>query len=63
MTEAFGLYALSGRATSFLAPFLIAVFTDMSGSQRIGVAPIVVLFLVSLFLLPLVRQQAVNEEE
>lgn len=56
MTEAFGLYALSGRATSFLAPFLIAVFTDLSGSQRIGVLPIVILFVASLLLLPLVRQ-------
>ncbi|MGI9366200.1 MAG: MFS transporter [Rhizobiaceae bacterium] len=57
MTEAFGLYALSGRATSFLAPFLIAVFTDFSGSQRIGVVPIVLLFLVSLMLLPMVQQR------
>ena len=30
MTEAFGLYALSGRATSFLAPFSIAVVTDVT---------------------------------
>ena len=57
MTEAFGLYALSGRATAFLAPVLIALFTDLSGSQRIGVAPIVVLFILSLMLLPLVKQQ------
>jgi UMF1 family MFS transporter len=57
MTEAFGLYALSGRATAFLAPFLIAVFTEISGSQRVGVAPIIVLFLLALFLLPLVKQR------
>ena len=57
MTEAFGLYALSGRATAFLAPILIALFTDISGSQRVGVAPIIVLFLISLFLLPLVKQR------
>ena len=60
MTEAFGLYALSGRATAFLAPFLIAVFTDLSGSQRIGVMPIVVLFFLSLLLLPMVKQNRVN---
>lgn len=59
MTEAFGLYALSGRATAFLAPVLIALFTDLSGSQRIGVVPIVVLFIVALLLLPLVKQQTV----
>ena len=56
MTEAFGLYALSGKATAFMAPFLIAVFTDISDSQRVGVVPVVLLFLVGLFLLPMVRQ-------
>lgn len=56
MTEAFGLYALSGRATAFIAPFLIAVVTDISGSQRVGVIPVVVLFLLSLVLLPLVKE-------
>lgn len=60
MAEAFGLYALSGRATAFLAPFLIAVFTDISGSQRIGVLPIVGLFLIALILLPMVKQNRVN---
>lgn len=56
MTEAFGLYALSGKATAFLAPFLIAVFTDLSGSQRIGVTPLVLLFLLGLWLLRYVHQ-------
>lgn len=60
MTEAFGLYALSGKATAFLAPFLIAVATDLSGSQRIGVTPVVGLFLVGLLLLPLVRQRTLS---
>ncbi|MEP1207021.1 MAG: MFS transporter [Rhizobiaceae bacterium] len=57
MTEAFGLYALSGKATAFLAPMLIAIITDISGSQRVGVAPLIVLFLLALFLLPLVKEQ------
>ena len=48
MTEAFGLYALAGKATSFAAPFLIAVATEASGSQRVGVTPILFLFLVGL---------------
>jgi len=50
-TEGFGLYALSGKATAFLAPFLIAVTTDLSGSQRIGFIPLIVIFLVALILL------------
>lgn len=51
MTEAFGLYALAGKATSFLAPFLIGVVTLLSGSQRIGVTPLIALFLLGLVLL------------
>ncbi|MEM9331556.1 MAG: MFS transporter [Pseudomonadota bacterium] len=60
MTEAFGLYALSGRATAFLAPFLIAFFTDFTASQRIGVTPVIALFILSLVLLPMVKQNRVN---
>lgn len=51
MTEAFGLYALAGKATAFLAPALIAFVTSMSDSQRIGVAPVIGLFLLGLILL------------
>ena len=51
MTEAFGLYALAGKATSFLAPALIALTTGITGSQRIGVTPLIALFLLGLILL------------
>jgi len=51
MTEAFGLYALSGKATSFLAPALIAFTSQMTGSQRLGVSPVVGLFIIGLILL------------
>lgn len=51
MTEAFGLYALSGKATSFLAPALIALTSQITGSQRLGVSPVVGLFIVGLILL------------
>lgn len=51
MTEGFGLYALSGKATSFLAPFLIAVTTQITGSQQLGITPIVALFIIGLVLL------------
>ena len=55
MTEAFGLYALSGKATSFLAPLLIGTVTALSGSQRIGVTPLIVLFVLGLCLLRWVK--------
>ncbi len=51
MTEAFGLYALSGKATSFVAPLLIGVMTALTGSQSLGVTPIVGLFALGLVLL------------
>lgn len=51
MTEAFGLYALSGRATAFLAPLAIGIATSMSGSQQLGVMPVIGLFLLGLILL------------
>jgi UMF1 family MFS transporter len=54
-TENFGLYGLSGRATAFVAPALIGAVTAMSGSARIGVSPLIALFLLGLFLLRWVR--------
>lgn len=42
----FGLYALSGRATSFLAPFLVATITTATDSARAGMAVIIVFFIV-----------------
>ncbi len=55
MTEAFGLYALSGKATSFLAPALVALATALTGDQRLGVAPLILLFLLGLGLLWFVK--------
>ncbi len=52
-TEMFGLYALSGKATAFLGPALLAVVTDVFSSQRAGMATILGFFLIgALLLLP-----------
>lgn len=51
MTEAFGLYALSGKATAFLAPLLIGIATQVSGSQALGVSPVIALFAIGLVML------------
>jgi UMF1 family MFS transporter len=53
--QAFGLYALSGRATSFIGPALIATATAATGSQRLGISPVILLFLLGLFLLGWVK--------
>ena len=47
----FGIYALSGRATSFLAPFLVATVTALSGSPRLGMAVIILFLLAGLAIL------------
>ena len=60
MTEAFGLYALSGKATSFLAPALIALTSDITGDQRLGVTPLVGLFAIGLVLLVWVKPDGEN---
>ncbi|WGW04707.1 MFS transporter [Tropicibacter oceani] len=51
ITESFGLYALTGKATSFLAPLLIGVTTALTGSQQLGVSPLIALFAIGLLLL------------
>lgn len=50
-TEAFGMFALSGKVASFLTPGLVAVVTWFSQSARIGIAPVILLFLIALILL------------
>ncbi len=60
-TESFGLYGLSGRATAFMAPALIGTITALSGSARIGVSPLIVLFLIGLFLLRWVKAEGDSE--
>lgn len=60
MTEAFGLYALSGKATTFLAPFLIFIATAATDSQRLGIVPLIFLFAIGLFLLSYVREQKIE---
>ncbi len=56
-TKAFGLYALTGRATSFLAPMAIGYVTLISQDQRIGITPIIVLLLLGAFGLAFVKQR------
>jgi UMF1 family MFS transporter len=60
-TESFGLYGLSGRATAFIAPALIGIATAISGSARLGVSPVILLFLLGLFLLRWVKAEGDKE--
>ncbi|WP_373050635.1 MFS transporter [Thalassovita aquimarina] len=57
MVESFGLYALAGKATSFLAPMLIGVASTISQNQQLGVSPLIALFLIGLILLRWVKPE------
>lgn len=47
----FGIYALSGRATSFLATLFFSLMTYASGSARLGMATLLVFLVAGLALL------------
>ena len=51
ISEMFGLYAMSGKATAFLGPSLFAFFTSFFNSQRAGMASAIVLLVIGFFLL------------
>jgi len=55
--EMFGLYALSGKATAFVGPALLAWITAATGSQRLGMATIILFLAGGLALLLTVRER------
>jgi UMF1 family MFS transporter len=57
ISEVYGLYTLTGKATAFLAPFLIAVVTSATQNQRVGFAVILVFLVVGLAGLFLVKEE------
>lgn len=61
-TEAFGLYALSGKATAFLAPALVTAMTTATGNQSLGISPLIGMFLLALVLLIWVKAQGEAEQ-
>jgi UMF1 family MFS transporter len=57
ITQFFGLFALSGKVTSFLSPLLVGVVTAVTASQKAGMAVLVAFFLAGLALLVRVRSR------
>ena len=55
ITQYFGLFALTGKVTSFVGPLLIGVVTAVTASQKAGMAVLVAFFLAGLALLSRVR--------
>ncbi|WP_398481918.1 MFS transporter [Tardiphaga sp.] len=52
----FGLFALTGKVTSFMGPLLIGLVTAVTASQKAGMAVLVMFFVAGLGLLARVRQ-------
>lgn len=50
-TQLFGFYALSGKATAFAGPLLVGALTAASGSQRVGLASVLVFLGAGLWLI------------
>ena len=55
--EFFGFFAFSGKLTAFIGPFLLGVLTVWSGSQRVGVSVVIVLFIAGMAVLSTVDER------
>lgn len=57
ITQHFGMFALTGKVTSFVGPLLVASITAATMNQKAGMMVLVVFFLVGLVLLLQVRDR------
>jgi UMF1 family MFS transporter len=55
LAQFFGLFALSGKLTSFMGPFLVAAVTAATASQKAGISVLVAFFFVGGILLASAR--------
>lgn len=62
-TEMFGLFALSGKLTSFMGPLLVGWLTLASDSQRVGMGSVIALFAIGFAGMLLVRPAIQNAKE
>jgi UMF1 family MFS transporter len=58
IAQYFGLFALTGKVTSFIGPLLIGIVTSATASQKAGMAVLVLFFVVGLALLSRVKVRA-----
>src|ERR1700738_3536206 len=57
IAQYFGLFALTGKVTSFIGPLLIGAITAVTASQKAGMATLVLFFVAGLALLVRVREK------
>jgi len=60
IAQYFGLFALTGKVTSFIGPLLIGIVTAVTESQKAGMAVLVLFFVGGLALLGRVHQSELN---
>lgn len=64
MAEAFGFFALSGKVTAFLGPWVVGGITLAFSNQRIGLSSILVFLLIGLvILIPLKFSKITSEKD
>jgi len=56
-TQYFGLFALTGKITSFIGPLLIGLVTTITASQRFGMAMLILFFVLGRMLLAQVHDE------
>lgn len=57
ISELYGLFNLTGKATAFVVPLLVAYVTGVTGSPRLGFAVVIVFLTVGLLGMFLVREE------
>jgi len=62
LAQFFGLFALSGKLTSFVGPFLVATVTAITANQKAGVSVLVAFFFVGGVLLASARISGGSDE-
>jgi MFS transporter, UMF1 family len=55
--EFFGFFAFSGKATAFMGPFLLGIFTELFNSQRVGISAVLIFFIAGALFLILVDEE------
>lgn len=60
ITQYFGLFAFSGKVTAFLAPFLVAFVTQVTGSQRIGMSAVLAFLVIGAAMMLFVKPRAAS---
>jgi UMF1 family MFS transporter len=56
IAQYFGLFALTGKVTSFIGPLTIGAVTAATASQKAGMAVLVIFFVTGMALLTMVEQ-------